>query len=245
MIWKATQGRCIHHSDNGIQVYQNFFYRWLTFNNDDIQTLINRHRPHIPALTYIDPLSFGIRLNPMDCCLLGLGGGAVPHAMNPYLKEHRMFAVENNAEIIDIAKKYFMIDRIKSLNILHQDAYDFVTYCDQRFGYLMIDLFNANSFPEHCNTQSFFLHCQRVLLPEGILAINLPNLREQWSIYQHISAIFNQCTVLLPTLRSTNTLLFACNGTTTTPLLELLKRNRRLKRLSWEPHWGYIAEMKR
>ena len=243
MTWKIKTGSRIHQSQNGIQVFQNFFYRWLTFNSDAIQTLINRRQPYSPGLSYIDPLSFGIRLKPMDCCLLGLGGGGVPHALNPYLNAHRIYAVENNAEIIEIAQTYFMIDRIKSLHILHQDAQEFVKYCDQRFGYLMIDLFNAHAFPEHCNTYDFFLQCQKLLFPDGILAINLTNLREQWSLYRFIHSIFNQRTVLLPTPKSTNTILFACNGLTVTPLLELLKKNRRVTQLSWQPRWGYVAEM--
>lgn len=242
-MWKTKIGRCIHHSEDNIRVYQNVSYRWLTFNSDALQSVIHRRHPELPVLSYIDPLSFYMRYNPMDCCLLGLGGGSVPHALHPYLDGYRLFAVENNAEIIRIAQTYFMIDRVKSLQILHQNAQDFVKYCDQRFGYLMIDLFNAYSFPESCNTEDFFLNCQQLLLSDGILAINLANLRDQWSLYEYVNSIFKGRTVLLPTPRAPNTILFAYNGTTIAQLLELLKGYQRLKRLSWEPQWGYVAEI--
>lgn len=242
-MWKIKGGRCIYQSPNGAKIYQNLLYRWLTFDNRAIQTLINRRHPERSELSYIKQLTLAVRAKPVDCCLLGLGGAAVAHLLAPYLGASQLIAIEHDVEIIEIAKNYFMIDRLKNMMIIHQDANIFVQQCNVRYQHLMIDLFNAHSFPAHCNTYNFFSNCKRIVLANGILAVNLANLQEQWPVFQLIREIFNQQTVSLPVKGTANMVILAYNGESITPLINLIKKTTDLKKLSWDATWGCIAEI--
>ncbi len=242
-MWKTLGGRCIYQTQNGVKVHQNYIYRWLTLGGDALHTLINRRNPEIPGLDYIHQLSLCVRAKPTDCCLLGLGGAGVAHALAPYLGNSQIHAVENNIDVIEMSKKYFMIERIKNLAVINQDAAIFMEECNTKYQHLMVDLYDAKTFPPQCSTQDFFKNCRRVLLPDGFLALNLTNVREQWSLYTNIRNVFCDQTVSLPVKGAANMIVLAYNGASITPLLDLLKNSRSLKKLSWDAQWGCVARV--
>lgn len=239
-MWKTKASRTIFQSPSGISVHQNMLYRWLTINSDALQTLINRHCPQSPALPYIQPLITPARLNPGDCCLLGLGGGGVSHALNQDLKGSMMTAVEQNVEIIQIAKQYFFIEKIQPLSIIHQDAMQFVQESQAQFLHILVDLYNANSFPKHCANQSFFSHCKRLLAINGVLAVNLPDALQQKPLFNYIREAFSQHTISLPVPGTANMIVLAIHADTIRPLIDLLAKQ--FKKLIWDANWGYVAE---
>lgn len=239
MKWKTLAGRYLYQSKSGIKVTENMVYRWLTFDSNAIQTIINHHKPSRPAMQYIQPMTIAARANPGQSCLLGLGGAGVAHALQGL---SRLDTVESSLEVIEIATLFFMTSQIKNLNIIHQDALLFVQHTEYRYQHLMVDLFNAHSFPEHCNNAAFFEHCQRILLPNGILAVNLANLDEQWSLFCYIRALFFQCTVSIPVKGTANMIVLAHNGRSIHPLLDILKNQPFSKRIVWDARWGCVAE---
>ena len=188
MIWKTFAGHCIHDSPTGIQVRENRRYRWLTFGGHDLQTVLHRHHPERAGLAYIQALTLAARTSPAPSCLLGLGGAGVAHALAPLFGEIPLDAIESSQDVIDIGLQYFMTGKISNLHTLHLDALLHVQHSTTRYQHLMIDLFNAHSFPDHCNNTAFFESCQKILLPGGIMAVNLANHHEQWPIFQHIRA---------------------------------------------------------
>ena len=245
MIWKTLAGRCIHRTSDHITIYQNTFYRWLTFQSDAIQTLIHRKYPSKIALAYAHELTLLTKITPGNCCLLGLGGGGVAHALAPYIKGNILLAVEKNATVIDIAKHYFMTDSINQLTVLNQAAEVFVEEHNATYSYLLVDLFNAHTFPNECLTEGFFLNCQRLLTAEGILALNIANPEEQLLLWQHIKRLFGNNTILLPVKGCANVVIWACHPDTFSSLLSWLKNSAYLKALSWDAHWGYVAEIRK
>ena len=242
-MWKTFGGHCLYQSPNDTIVHQNVLYRWLTLGSTAIQTLINRRDPQKPELGYIDQLGFAVRAQPGECCLLGLGGAGIAHALAPILGSTPLVAVESNAEIIEISATYFMSDRIKNMSIVHQDASIYVQQCTTQYQHLMVDLYEAHSFPKQCNTHNFFENCQRLLLPQGVLAVNLTNLDEQWPIFQLIRENFDQRTIALPVKRSSNMIILAYKNPSLAPLLDMVKDSHCLKKLSWDTRWGCIAQL--
>ena len=239
MKWKTLAGRCIYQSKSGIKVKENMVYRWLTFDSNAIQTLINRHHPSHPAMQYIQPMTMVARANPGQSCLLGLGGAGVAHAL---MGHSCLDTVESSLDVIEIAAAFFMTSQIKNLNVIHQDAFLFVQHTEYRYQHLMVDLFNANSFPEHCNNAEFFEHCRRVLLPNGTLAVNLANISEQWPLFCHIRELFFQCTVSIPVKGTANMIVLAYKGGSIKPLLNILEGQPYSKRIVWDARWGCVAE---
>lgn len=243
MIWKTFAGRCIHRGLNGVRVKQNIRYRWLTFDSDAIQTLIHRHHPETAGLQYIQAFTLAARANPAPSCLLGLGGAGVAHTLAPYFKNIPLDAVESSLEVIDIGSQYFMIESIKNLRIIHQDAFLYVQNTENRYQHLLIDISGAHEFPAHCNSLDFFAHAHRILLPNGILAINLANPHEHWPILSHIRNHFQHCTVSIPIKGTANMVILAYKDESIKPLLSLFERQTGLKQLIWDSEWGYVARL--
>lgn len=242
-MWKTLGGRCIYQAPNGAKVHQNIFFRWLTLGSDALQTLINRRSPEKPELGYIHQLALAVRAQPGECCLLGLGGAGVAHALATYLGDIKIIAVENNLDVIKIASTYFMADKLKNLTIIEQDANLFVQQCNTRFQHLLVDLYESHAFPTQCNTLDFFINCKRLLLPDGILALNITNIQEQSSLFNYLREIFCQRTVTLPVKGAANMIVLACNSSTIAPLLDLLTNSGDLKELKWDTRWGCIARI--
>jgi spermidine synthase len=241
-LWKTRLGNCIYQSTTGIEVHQNLFYRWLTFGNDAIQTLINRRHPERPELRYLAYLTSAVRARPGDCCLLGLGGGGAAHMLKCILNDATLLAVEKHQEIIEIATKYFMIQSIPNLQICHADASVFVQQHTHQYQHLLIDLYEADAFPQQCNHPDFFSHCHQLLRPEGILAVNLVDIKKQYDTFQYIQQHFKQ-TLCLPISGVANMIVLASNGGRILSLLDLFKHQNYLRKVIWDAQWGCIAEL--
>jgi precorrin-6B methylase 2 len=241
---KTAAGRCLFEAPDGIKVYQNYLYRWLTINSDIIQTLIHRRHPEKASLDYIRPLTIGACWEPGDCCLLGLGGAGVLHHLAPYLKSSRLVAVENNAEIIKVANSHFMINRLKNLSIVHQNADQFVQHSTTLFRHLIVDLFDSVTFPINCHRYDFIVRCKRLLQPQGIFAMNLTHLHTNRELFRWVRQVFFQNTILLPVKNSTNIILIAFNDAKTLLSLDKIKNSIPLKKFIWDTEWGLMAELK-
>lgn len=243
-MWKTILGHCIYESPTGTRVFQNPVYRWLKFDSKAIQSLINRYFPHRPELSYLKPLILPGQLQPGNCCMLGLGGGGAAHALSPYLGDTKLTIVESNEEVINIAKRFFMIDKLTNLSIIHQDASLFVRDYKSEFQHILVDLFTANAFPDHCSNEAFFADCKRLLKPEGVLAVNLANSHEHWPVFQLIQKQFLRSTITFPVAGSANMIILAQNSSSPNSFIDTLKKSHTLRRLAWDGKWGCIATMR-
>jgi spermidine synthase len=176
--------------------------------------------------------------------MLGLGGAAIAHALSPYMDNFKICAVEQSEEIISLAAQYFMTDRIPNLEIIHEEASIFVRNSPQQFKHMMIDLFNAESFPATCCNDRFFADCKRMLVPDGFLAVNLANRNEQRPIFEMIRKQFSSATIAIPVRNCANLVLVACQDEQVMPFLDIFKRNKQLKKLTWDERWGCVAEFR-
>lgn len=242
--WKVWGGKCLYNSEGKIRVYQNLLYRWLQFDSTAIQTLISRTAPHKPKLQYIKPLILPGIIQPGSICMLGLGGGGAAHALSPFLGTNELCIVEKSEEVIAVAKRFFMIDNLSHVQIIHQDAYSFVSQYQNTFQHVMIDLFTADAFPKDCCTELFFSHCKRLLKPNGILALNIANASEHWPLFELIQKQFNRATLVLPLTESANIIILAQNANSITPFIELLRQHKKIVSLTWDSDWGYLGQSK-
>ena len=239
---KTNFRRCIYQSPSGFRVYQNACYRWLTFGNTFLQTLIHRRHPERAGLEYIRPLVQMVRTFPGDCCLLGLGGAGIAHALTPFLTDSRMIAVDNSEDVIDIAARYFMTDDIPHLTTVHQSADEFVQSTTAVYQHILVDLHDANDFPLACNNDAFFAHCKALLKPEGILTVNLLHLHKSVDLFQRIRQQFDQCTIVVPVKGTTNTLVFAFNRSGSADFLPIIQQINFLKNVIWDEAWGLVGQ---
>lgn len=74
-------GKLIYTSRSGIKVEENKHYRWVSFDEDMIQSMIDLKHPEKIVLPYIEPfITFAKKFSGLTL-LLGLGGGACVHAL--------------------------------------------------------------------------------------------------------------------------------------------------------------------
>ena len=241
MMWQTKLGRCIYTSPSGYKVYQNLGYRWLTLGSTALQTVVNRRKPQIPVLHYLPALSLMARTFPNDCCLLGLGGAGIVHMLASNTSTHSIIAVDSSEEVIDIAQKFFSLDRTPNVTIIHQNALDYVKGVMGNFFHLLIDLYDANHFPVDCSTNDFFMNCKKSLRNDGFLAINLANYKEQWPIFQFIRKHF-KTTLVVPIRKSANMVIIASKNENQDAFLNKLVETGEIKKIIYVEPWGYVGE---
>ena len=242
IYWKTRFAQCLLQTQEGIHVYQNFKYRWLTFENTTIQTLINRRQPQRWALNYLKPFTLSLRHYPGETCLLGLGGGAVVHAANPYLNHSTVTVVELNRQVIHIAQQYFMLEQIKNLAIVHQDANIFVKTSQKCYQHLLIDVYNTHDLPDFCHKIDFFIACRQSLSSTGFLCINIVGLQCAFDILQLLRQVFGPNILTMPVRDTANLVMIASAFHAISDWSMRLLKAREIKRLIWDEQWGYIAQ---
>lgn len=239
-MWQTRFGKCIYVSPSGYRVFQNTWFRWLTFGSPALQTVIFRPCPSKPVLHYLRALSLMVRHNPGSCCLLGLGGAGLPHMLSSI--DVPITVVEYSDEVIGIAKQFFMAGSITQLSIVQANAVDFLKHSTAKYAHLLVDLYDDSKFPLECANAYFFNLCYERLLDDGIIAVNLANLKEQRYILQVIKSAFG-CTIVIPIKKCSNMVVFASKNRDKNWLLEKIQSTAEIKKSVWVEGWGLVVTL--
>lgn len=239
--FKTFAARTIYHSPQMV-VRQNRWYRWLMFQDrENIQTLINRRKPHQAAMPYLYPFSLALRTSPGPTCLLGLGGGAVVHMLGPQLQQYPITAVETSAEVISVGSEYFMLHTIPALSIVQEEAYSFLANTDDLYQHILVDIYADTGFPDKCAEPDFFRVCKQHLHANGFLALNLVQIQVELPILQNLRKVFDLATVCIPVPPSSNMIVIASPSKSL--LQTWIQNHPQLLTLIWDPLWGLVAKI--
>ena len=118
---------------------------------------------------------FGIRERKIkNALILGFGSGSVTSILqNEYGKDLEITGIEKDSEVINIAKKYFSVNKYKKLTLHRADAYDFVQSSSLPcFDLIIMDVFVDLIVPEKFQDENFISALGKILSPEGILFYN-------------------------------------------------------------------------
>jgi len=97
---------------------------------------------------------------------LGLGGGAMCRHLAAYLPDSEVTVVERDPAIIDLARRYFHIDR----PIHRADAQEMMADARGRFDVILADLYDGRGIESF--EPGFWQDCAAALRPGGCLAVN-------------------------------------------------------------------------
>jgi spermidine synthase len=114
-------------------------------------------------------------LNLKTILILGLGGGTVVKMLVKKFPDSQITAVEIDPEMIDIAQKYFGMDKIPKLNIIQADAFKWVRKTipsSDKFDLILVDLFAGKLVPKQLKTVQFYQDINNILNPNGIIICN-------------------------------------------------------------------------
>src|SRR5258705_896756 len=118
---------------------------------------------------------FNIRERDISSALiLGFGAGSVASILfDEYKKDLHLTGVEKDPVVIALARKYFHIDRFKSLSLHIEDAGDFVENCNKKFDLVVVDIFVGADVPEKFREEKFLARLGQLLSPGGIAFFNV------------------------------------------------------------------------
>lgn len=112
-------------------------------------------------------------LNPGKCLLLGLGAGSVVQILRDELKLDCLIrAVDFDPEVVNIARKYFDIDRYDHLEICLRDAFDFMKNHQEKYDLIVFDIYIDHEIPAKFETEEFLSLLKNHLSPKGKLIFN-------------------------------------------------------------------------
>jgi spermidine synthase len=93
---------------------------------------------------------------PKTILILGLGGGSNTKLVSKYFPEAHITAVEIDDQMVEIAQKYYGLDKVKNLKIIIGDAESFA--CNLRsenYDLILVDCFVGKLIPQALQKMSF------------------------------------------------------------------------------------------
>lgn len=111
--------------------------------------------------------------------VLGVAGGSVIKTLVDEIHfEGKITGVDIDPHIIQIAKDYFKLDEIKNLEIVIEDAFEFVLKTKDKYDLIIIDIFQDMNMPNFLFENFFINRVCYLLNNQGLVLFNTMCLTE-------------------------------------------------------------------
>jgi predicted O-methyltransferase YrrM len=135
-------------------------------------------------------LRYGLRnigyqniLNMKHILLLGVAGGSVIKTLVDEIEyKGKITGVEIDPDMIQIANEYFNLDKIKQLDIITDDAFEFVLKTKEKYDLIIIDIFEDTHMPNFLFESFFSKRICSLLNHKGFILFNTMILDEAHNI---------------------------------------------------------------
>ena len=105
--------------------------------------------------------------------VLGVAGGSVIKTLIQEIGyRKKITGVEIDADIIAIANEYFQLDEIPNLEIVIDDAFEFVLKTKEKYDLIIIDIFQDTKMPNFLFEKFFINRIAFLLKDKGIVLFN-------------------------------------------------------------------------
>lgn len=114
------------------------------------------------------------RINTFENILiLGVAGGSVIETLKKEVKfEGKITGVEIDATAIEIANKYFGLNNYKNVEIVIDDAFEFVLKTKEKYDLIVIDIFQDTTMPNFLFEDFFINRINFLLKVNGFILFN-------------------------------------------------------------------------
>ena len=228
--------RKIHKSvrdDSVVEVSETDGIRSLHLGTVTIQSSMKVRDPFALALTYTRGMMGFLLFSDTvkNVLTIGLGGGSVPKYIYANCPNISQNIVEINSQIISIAHSHFYVpDNDDRFIVIEGDGIAYLAANQNSTDCLMIDAFDSFGIPPDFCSQDFFDSCEMALTDSGIFAINLWGSDKNFDIYlQRIEQSFNSKTLMLPTGKPGNIVVFGFKHQADTKIASLRSRAKLLE----------------
>ncbi len=110
--------------------------------------------------------------------ILGLGGGTVAHLISKHYPGVSITSVEIDDVMVDVAKKYFDLDKIPNHNVIVDDALRVVVEPENfgisygSFEAVFVDIYIGEKYPDLGSSGNFISAVKKMLMPGGLVIFN-------------------------------------------------------------------------
>lgn len=112
--------------------------------------------------------------------VLGVAAGSVIKTLVDEIKfQGKIIGVELDKEIIEIANNYFKINEIKNLEIINDDAFEFVLKTKEKYDLIIIDIFQDTTMPNFLFEDFFINRINHLLNINGFILFNTMVINEK------------------------------------------------------------------
>jgi len=144
--------------------------------------------------------------------LLGVAGGSVVKTLVEEIEyKGKITGVEIDSDIIQIANDYFNLNKIKQLEIIIDDAFEFVLKTKHKYDLIIIDIFEDTNMPNFLFERFFSDRVCAILKDQGFVLFNTMILDEAHNIRnrKYIAEINSQLFLskMLPRIEDHNELI--------------------------------------
>ncbi len=177
---KELKRKVLHsgHEKNFMEVVDHDDTRSLYFRNSVVQSRISLKNPHRLILKYSRYMMAACLLAkpvPVRILLIGVGAGSFLHFLNHFFPHSYVDGVDYSANVIKIARGYFLLPETDKINIHCDDGLHFLAHRQQSDGYdlVLIDAFNDSGMAKNIYSSEFLKLARDNLLSDGIICCNL------------------------------------------------------------------------
>ena len=115
--------------------------------------------------------------------LLGVAGGSVVKTLVDEIEyKGKITGVEIDSEMIQIANEYFNLNQIKQLEIIIDDAFEFVLKTKEQYNLIIIDIFEDTKMPNFLFERFFSERVCSLLKDQGFVLFNTMILDEAHNV---------------------------------------------------------------
>ena len=112
--------------------------------------------------------------------ILGVAGGSVVKTLTHEIKfTGKITGVEIDPEIVAIANTYFKLNEIKNLELIVEDAFEFVLKTKNKYDLIIIDIFQDTTMPNFLFEDYFINRINFLLNDEGFILFNTMVINEK------------------------------------------------------------------
>ncbi|SHJ28140.1 spermidine synthase [Flavobacterium haoranii] len=105
--------------------------------------------------------------------VLGVAGGSVIKTLVDEVKfTRKITGVEIDKDVVEIANSFFKLDQIENLNIVVDDAFEFVLKTKEKYDLIIIDIFQDTTMPNFLFEDFFIQRVNFLLNVNGFILFN-------------------------------------------------------------------------
>jgi spermidine synthase len=112
--------------------------------------------------------------------ILGVAGGSVIKTLVNEVKfKGKITGIEIDKDIVEIANNYFKLDEIKNLELIVDDAFEYVLKTKEKYDLIIIDIFQDTTMPNFLFEDFFINRINFLLKTEGFILFNTMVINEK------------------------------------------------------------------